>query len=335
MEEFFDYIVVVLCYVFCFANGFNDAANIIALPVSTRVISPFLALCIACIFEFIGCYFLGSLVVKTIVKDIVDVSILTMTDNTYRILFAALFAASGWSFGCTILGFPISSSHTLIGAMIGSVLGIYGYSIVKWNNVLKIILVLIFAPFLGFVVAYLLTKLIYLLFFNSSKKVSKIFDLVNILSICFFALAHGSNNGKKIVGMFMFCLLALNIYHLEDSIPSWILLSCASIISFGILLGGRNVMKTIGMRIYKMKNWQVTASQLTASFLTYIGSLLGFPLSTTHLIVGAVTGTGAAEKIKSIKWEVSLDIFTIWLLTLPLNVFLAYLIFKFLVFIKL
>lgn len=334
METLFNYIVISLCYVFCFLNGFGDAANIISLPISTRTISPFLALFIACIFEFIGCYFFGSLVVKTVVKDIVDLSFLN-TNSIYRVLFATLFAASGWSFICTVLGFPISSSHTLIGSMIGSVIGISGYNMIKWISVLRIILVLVLAPILGFVVAYLCAKIIYMFFFYASKKIGKIFDVLNILSICFFALAHGSNNGKKTVGLFMFCLSALNVYSFESSIPRWVLLSCAVVISLGILFGGRNVMKTIGMRIYKMKNWQVTVSQFTASTLTYIGSMLGLPLSTTHLIVGAVTGAGAADKIKSIKWDVNLDIFAIWVLTLPMNILLAYLIFKLLKFVNL
>lgn len=334
MNISFNYIVILLCYIFCFANGFNDAANIIALPISTRVISPFWALFLACVFEFIGCYFFGSLVVKTIIKDIVDLNFLVV-NNTYRILFATLFAASSWSITCTILGFPISSSHTLIGSMIGSVLGIYNYSLIKWINVLKIILVLIFAPFFGFIISYLLTKLVYILLFYAPKKISKIFDWLNILSICFFALSHGSNNGKKTVGLFMFCLLLLNVYNVDAPIPRWVILSCASVISFGILLGGRNVMKTVGMKIYKMKNWQVTISQFSASALTYIGSLLGLPLSTTHLIVGSIVGSGSADKVKSIKWEVSLDIFAVWVFTLPLNILLSYLIFKFLTFINL
>ncbi|MCS7228319.1 MAG: inorganic phosphate transporter, partial [Endomicrobia bacterium] len=318
MDVIISFLIILLCYIFCFSNGFNDAANIIALPIATRVISPSLALAVACVFEFVGCYFLGDLVFKTIVKDVIELNFLKVSNISY-VIFSALFAACGWVLACTIFGFPISSSHTLIGSMIGSVLSINFYA-VKWVSVLRVILVLIFAPFIGFVVAYLFTKIIYIMCSNAYKEINKFFKFLNVVSICFFALSHGANNGKKGVGLLMFCLIALNFYEIEFNIPKWALLSCACFISCGILLGGKRVIKTIGMKIYKIKHWQAAVSQLTAAGLTYLGTLFGFPLSTTHLIVGSITGSGSAERVKSVKWDVSLDIFIIWILTLPFNI---------------
>ncbi|MEN3013025.1 MAG: inorganic phosphate transporter [Endomicrobiia bacterium] len=326
MEWVLSITIIFLCYLFCFTNGFNDAANIIALPVVTRVISPFLGLFLACIFEFIGCYFLGELVLKTILKDIIDFSFLQ--SNLYKFLFSILFVASSWGIVCTILGFPISSSHTLIGALLGGAIGAKGFYVIKWINILKIVLFLILAPILSLFFCYLLTKIVYFIFLNSDKKVSKFFEVLQIFSLCFFALAHGSNNGKKIVGLFYFCLLVLGFYKAEEVLPQWVLLSCAIVISCGVFLGGKNVIKTVGMKIYKLKQWQAAISQFGSSLLLYLGSCLGIPLSSTHLIVGSVIGSGLSYKTKCVRWNFGLGIFLVWILTLPLSVILSYFVFN-------
>jgi len=205
-------IVVLLGLAFNFSNGFNDSANIIAIPISTRAIPPAKALILAGIFEFVGTYFFGQAVAKTIATGIVDPSIFVGNKYTVIILFATLLTSTLWNVICTILGMPISASHALIGGFIGSAVAIAGIGTVKWNNVTKIFLALLLAPVLGLICAFILTKIVFLLTKLASRKINKLFETLEVLASCFYAVSHGSNDGQKAIGIITFSLIVLGIY---------------------------------------------------------------------------------------------------------------------------
>ncbi len=322
-------IVVVLSLAFNFSNGFNDSANIIAIPIGTRAISPAKALILAGIFEFIGTYFFGQAVAKTIATGIVDPNIFVGNKYAVIILFATLLTSTLWNVICTILGMPISASHALIGGFIGSAIAIAGVNTVKWNNVLKIFLTLLLAPVLGLFSAYVLTKIIYFLTRSASRKINKLFETLEVLAACFYAISHGSNDGQKAIGIITFSLIILGVYTPTQTnfAPKWVIISCAVCITLGIMFGGWSVIKTIGMNIYKIKHVNGFIAQLSASLVIYFASVVGLPLSTTHVITTSVMGTGAAERLKGVRWGVGRNVITTWIITIPTTAavsFLAY-----------
>jgi len=328
-------IVVLLGLAFNFSNGFNDSANIIAIPVGTRAVSPVKALILAGIFEFIGTYFFGQAVAKTIGTGIVEPSIFVGNKYAVIILFATLLTSTLWNVICTILGMPISASHALIGGFIGSAIAIAGIEVVKWNNVLKIFLTLLLAPMLGLVCSYILTKIVYFIASSAPRKINKLFETLEVLASCFYAISHGSNDGQKAIGIITFSLIVLGVYTpTQDSFaPKWVIIACAICITLGIMFGGWAVIKTIGMNIYKIKHVNGFIAQLSASLVIYFASSIGLPLSTTHVITTSVMGTGAAERIKGVRWGVGRNVLFTWLLTIPATALVAFFVYRFIFFI--
>ena len=328
-------IVVLLGLAFNFSNGFNDSANIISIPIGTRAITPAKALVLAGIFEFFGTYFFGQAVAKTIGTGIVDPGIFVGNKYAVIILFATLLTSTLWNVVCTVLGIPISASHALIGGFIGSTIGIAGVVAVKWNNVSKIFLTLLLAPVLGLVCAYILTKIIYFLTRSASRKINKLFETLEVLALCFYAVSYGSNDGQKSIGIITFSLIVLGVYTPTQNsfAPKWVIIACAVCITLGIMFGGWSVIKTIGMNIYKIKHVNGFIAQLSASLVIYLASIIGLPLSTTHVITTSVMGTGAAERVKSVRWGVGRNVVVTWFITIPTTAVVAFLDYYFIFFI--
>ncbi|MFN3550599.1 MAG: anion permease [Endomicrobiia bacterium] len=321
-------LVVLLSLIFSFSNGYNNSANIIAIPVGTRALLPTKALILASIFEFIGTYFLGKEVAKTIAVGIIEPNIFFGNSYAIIILFSTLLTSIFWNIICTFLGIPVSASHALIGGFVGSSIAAFGYNVVKWNNVLKIFSMLIIAPILSFILSYLVTKISYFLSRNATLKINNLYKNLQIISSLGCALAHGSNDGQRNVGILTFGLIVLGIISpTKDGnlfVPRWIVFLSALSISLGIMFGGLSVIKTVGMNIYKIKHINGFSAQFTSTVVVYIASLLGIPLSTTHVVTTSVMGTGVAERIKAVKWLVSRDIFLTWILTIPLSLIISY-----------
>ncbi len=321
-------IVILLCLIFSFSNGYNNSANLIAIPVATRALIPTKALILASIFEFIGTYFFGKEVAKTIAVGIVEINI--FFDNSYAIiiLFSTLLTSIFWNIICTTFGIPVSASHALIGGFVGSSVAAFGYNVVRWSNVLKIFSMLIFAPIISFIFSYLLTKISYFLSRKATLKINNFYKNLQIISSLGCALAHGSNDGQRNVGILTFGLMILGVISYPKDgnffVPSWIIVLCALSISLGIMFGGLSVIKTVGMNIYRIKHINGFSAQVTSTIVVYLASLLGIPLSTTHVVTTSVMGTGAAERIKAVKWLVSRDIFLTWILTIPLSLIISY-----------
>jgi len=322
--------VILLNLIFSFSNGYNNSANLIAIPIGTRALLPIKALILASIFEFIGTYFLGQAVAKTIAVGIVNPIVFS---NNYAIiiLFSTLLTSIFWNTICTIIGFPVSASHALIGGFVGSSIAHSGFDIVNWNNVIKIFSMLIFAPIISFSLSYFITKIAYFLSRSASLKINNLYRNLQILSSIACALAHGSNDGKRNVGIFIFGLIVLGVLPTKNdvfSIPKWVTLLSALSISLGVMFGGLGVIKTIGMNIYKIKHINGFSAQTTSAIVVYLASLLGIPLSTTHVVATSVMGTGAAERIKAVRWFVSKDIFLAWILTIPFSILVSFVLYK-------
>lgn len=323
-------IVVILGLAFNFSNGFNDSANITAIPIGTRALRPVKALIIAGIFEFIGTYFFGQGVAKTIATGIIDPGLFVGNKYAVIILFATLLTSTAWNVVCTLLGMPISASHALIGGFIGSAVAITGFGSVQWNNVLRIFLTLFLAPAAGLVVAYILTKVVYIITANASVKINNLFKFLEVISSAFYAISHGSNDGQKAIGIITFSLIVLGLYNPQQGsfAPRWVIIACAICITLGIMFGGWSVIKTIGMNIYKIKHVNGFIAQGSAALVIYTASVLGLPLSTTHVITTSVMGTGAAERVKGVRWTVGKDVFITWLITIPVTSVVAFVIYK-------
>lgn len=321
-------IAILLSLIFSFSNGYNNSANIIAVPVATRALVPAKALVLAGIFEFIGTYFFGKEVAKTIAVGIVEPHIFFGNNYAIIILFSTLITSIFWNTVCTTFGIPVSASHALIGGFVGSSIAASGCNVVKWNNVLKIFSMLIIAPLISFFLSYLITKISYFLSRNATLKVNNFYKNLQIISSLGCALAHGSNDGQRNVGILTFGLIVLGVISpTKDGnflIPWWIVMLCALGISLGIMFGGLSVIKTVGMNIYKIKHINGFSAQATSTIVVYLASLLGIPLSTTHIVTTAVMGTGAAERIKAVRWLVSRDIFLTWILTIPISIVISY-----------
>ncbi len=322
--------VVLLNLVFSFSNGYNNSANLIAIPIGTRALLPIKALILASFFEFIGAYFLGQAVAKTVAVGIVNPAVFS---NNYAIiiLFSTLLTSIFWNTICTVIGFPISSSHALIGGFVGSSIAYAGFNVVNWNNVIKIFSMLIFAPIISFSLSYFITKIAYFLSRSASLKINNLYRNLQILSSWACAIAHGSNDGKRNVGIFVFSLMVLGVVSIKNGgffIPQWVILLSALSISSGVMFGGLGVIKTVGMNIYKIKHINGFSAQTTSALVVYLASLLGIPLSTTHVVATSVMGTGAAERIKAVRWLVSKDIFLAWILTIPFSIFVSFILYK-------
>ncbi|PIU83436.1 MAG: anion permease [Elusimicrobia bacterium CG06_land_8_20_14_3_00_38_11] len=318
-------LIVVLALVFDFSNGFNDSANIVATVIGTRALTPAKAIFFASIFEFIGAYFLGTAVAKTIGKGIIDPMIITGDKYGIVIIFATVLSAAGWNVICSIFGFPVSASHALVGGLVGAGMVAGGLDIVQWKNVLTIIVVLILAPVMGFVGSFIVTKIVYFLARGATPRVNKLFKFLQICSSMTFALSHGTNDAQKTMGIITFALIVLGLYKPTGDvfIPNWVIIACALSITLGIVLGGKAVISTVGMDIYKIKPINGFSAEGAGAGVIYLATALGLPVSTTHIISGAVMGTGAAERIKAVRWGQSANIFIVWLITIPSTIIVS------------
>ncbi len=320
-------ITIFLCLIFAFTNGFNDSANAIATVVASRTLNPRKAVFIISIFEFCGAVFFGRAVAQTIGFGIIAPQIFSKATflESITLIWATLLGASLWNGICTILGFPISASHSLIGGFIGSGIVASGIGCVQWKNVVyKIIIVMITSPILGFLIGYLLTKLSYFLTINSPPSVVKKFRIMEIISSILFGISHGSNDAAKPMGLVMFTLISLNLVQFYDpvtvakgKIPLWVMLSCGIALTLGIMFGGKEVIKTIGRRVYKVKSVNSFAAEFGGAAVIYASSIFGFPVSTSHIITSSVIGSGFAEKPKHVGWMVLKRIVFAWIFTLP------------------
>jgi len=313
----FLYIVIGLVIIFDFINGFHDSANSIATIVSTKVLSPFSAVLLAAVFNFIAFTIFPLKVAGTIGKGIINPDVINLT-----VIAAALVAAIFWNLLTWWLGLPSSSSHTLVGGLVGAAIASSGVSSVIFSGVWKIVIFIVVAPVLGMVISFLISALVmYIAKNHSPSGVDKHFRRLQLLSASAFSLGHGGNDAQKSMGIIWVALIVTGFVTKNDKIEDhmWIILSCQAAIALGTLFGGWRIVKTMGQRITKLKPFEGFCAE-TAGALTLFGAThFGIPVSTTHTITGAIIGVGARKGASAVKWGVTTNIFWAWILTIPVS----------------
>ena len=311
------YLVVGFALVFDFANGMNDAANAIATVVTTRVLSPTVAIIFGAVLNFVGAFW-SDAVAKTIGTDIADPKLLTTTT-----FLAAVIAAPIWVFWCTIKGLPISCSHSLMGALIGSVLASAGADALKSGGIIKIVKGVFTSPIAGFFVGMLIITLISWTFRRARPKtVHGIFGKLQIVSAGLMAFAHGTGDAQKAMGIITGTLIAGGMIDshggTEFHIPPWVRIACATAMGVGTAVGGWAVIKTLGSRLAHIRPFQGFAAETASAGTILLNTHFGVPISTTHSITGAIMGIGAANGMRTVRWGVGRKIVFAWLCTFPI-----------------
>jgi PiT family inorganic phosphate transporter len=306
-------IVVATALAFDYTNGFHDTANAIATMVSTRAMAPRVAVLYASILNFAGA-FISLKVAATVAKDFVDPALVTP-----EIVFGGLVGAIAWNLATWYFGLPSSSSHALIGGVVGAALVALGGGAVSGHNLLaKLLIPALIAPMLAFLVAGLAILVAYRIVGGLSPgPVTRGYRLGQVLSGGLLSLAHGTNDAQKTMGVITLVLISNGNLASDGKTPTWVIASAATAIALGTYSGGWRIIKTVGTRIIKMDTAQGFSAQGSGAAVILAASHFGYPLSTTHVISGAVMGSGAAKRLSAVRWGVAGNMIGAWILTLP------------------
>ncbi|MFA5205303.1 MAG: inorganic phosphate transporter [Lentisphaeria bacterium] len=320
-------VVVIIALIFDFLNGFHDAANAIATIVITRTLTPGQAVIMAGLADFTG-YFFGGVAVANTVGKIIDldavgaggIALLTSPDVKLTLLLAALSGAVLWNILTWLLGLPTSSSHALIGGLVGSGVAAAGFGVVKWSVVLWIAAFILVAPVMGLVAALLFTTAIIWLFRKSNPAwAGQLFRRLQLVSAAWYCTGHGRNDAQKTMGVIALALAAGGFISKTAEIPHWVVLSCYSAIALGTMFGGWRIVKTMGTRITKIRAMEGFCAESAAGLVLMATAHYGVPVSTTHVISGAIMGVGTVERAAKVRWVTARNILWSWILTMPLT----------------
>ena len=317
-------IVLLLVLAAEYVNGWTDAPNSIATVVSTRVMSPGWAILMAALFNILGAMS-GTAVATTIGKGIVRPEVINLIT-----VGAAMVGIVSWStFTYYWGGLPTSESHALIAGLTGAGLATAGPSALLWSGWQKVFLGLLFSTFLGFGGGLVLMSAIYWIFAKTRPAtVRRVFGKAQLLSAAFMAFSHGSNDGQKFIGVFSLVLLLSGV-HSQFHVPLWVILLCATVMGIGTAFGGWKIMKTMGLKLTKLEPVHGFAAETASACTIQIASHFGIPLSTTHTINTTIMGVGATRRLSAVRWGVTKDIVTAWILTFPVCGFIAWCVAKF------
>ena len=305
-------LLILVALAFDFMNGLHDAANSIATIVSTRVLKPQYAVVWAAFFNFAAFFVFGVHVANTVGKGIVDPN---LVDDS--LIFGALMGAISWNAITWWGGIPSSSSHALIGGIVGAGIAKAGFSAVIWGGLSKTIIAIVVSPFTGFVLALLLVLFVSWAFVKSSPAFADgFFRKSQLVSAALYSLGHGSNDAQKTAGLIAVLLYSHGIYS-EFTVPGWVILACYTVMGMGTLMGGWRIVHTMGSKITRLTPMQGSCAE-TAGALTLFGATyLGIPVSTTHTITSAIVGVGAARRVSAVRWNVATGIVYAWVITMP------------------
>ncbi|HEY2884026.1 MAG TPA: anion permease [Rhizomicrobium sp.] len=305
--------LVATALLFDFLNGLHDAANSIATIVSTRVLSPRYAVGWAAFFNFIAFLVFGLHVAKTIGTGIVAPSVITD-----QVIFGALMGAIVWNVITWLGGIPSSSSHALIGGLVGSGVAHSGWSAIVWTGLGKTIGAIFLSPTLGFVLALLLVLIVSWAFVRTRPAlVEMIFRQAQFVSASLYSLGHGGNDAQKTMGIIAALLFAHGALGGDFFVPLWVVLSCQAAMALGTLFGGWRIVRTMGSRITRLTPLQGVCAETAGSITLFLATGFGIPVSTTHTITGAIVGVGAARRTSAVRWNVAKDIVIAWVVTMP------------------
>ena len=311
--------LVAIALVFDFFNGMNDAGNSIATIVSTRVLKPQYAVIWASFFNFIAFVFFGLHVAETLGTGIIDVSIVTP-----RVIFGALVGAIAWDVITWLAGIPSSSSHALIGGLIGAGTAKAGFSAVVWGGVGKTSIAIVLSPLLGFGLALVLMLTVSWLFVRTTPyTVDRNFRMMQFISASMISLGHGGNDAQKTMGIIAVLIYSQGYMGATFYVPFWVVLSCQAAIGLGTLAGGWRIVKTMGTKITRLTPVQGFCAETGGAITLFMATELGIPVSTTHTITSAIMGVGAAKKISAVRWNVANNIVVAWIVTIPASGLIA------------
>lgn len=306
-------ILLVFGLSFDFLNGFHDSANVVATMIASRAMTPRAALIIAAVSEFSGPLLFGVAVATTIGREVAPLEMLTIP-----VVFAALVAASSWDLITWFFGIPSSSSHALIGGILGAVMMGSGWQSVNFGGLTKIGIALFFSPVVGFAVGWLLMRLILFLARDATPKANLFFKKAQVPTALALALSHGANDAQKTMGIITMGLVILG-YQKTFHVPLWVILASASAMAFGTFTGGWRIIHTLGGKFYHIRPVHGFSAQLASAAVILSASLLGGPVSTTQVVSTSILGVGAAQRRSQVRWGVMADLLTAWLLTIPVS----------------
>jgi PiT family inorganic phosphate transporter len=304
---------------FDFLNGLHDAANSIATVVSTRVLSPQLAVCWAAFFNFIAFLFFGLHVANTIGTGIINPN-----DVTSAIIFSALIGAISWNVITWLLGIPSSSSHALIGGLLGAGIAKTGIGTVVWSGVIKTTFGIFLAPLLGMLVAILLMLLVAWVFRRmTANRADRVFRRTQLFTAALYSLGHGGNDAQKTMGIIAILLYSQGMMEGGFHVPFWVVITCQFAMGLGTLMGGWRIVHTMGSKITRLTPQQGVCAEAGGSIMLFGATWLGIPVSTTHTITGSIMGVGAARRASAVRWGVAGNIIIAWFITLPASAAIA------------
>jgi PiT family inorganic phosphate transporter len=305
--------LIILALTFDFLNGFNDSANSIATIVSTRVLTPGTAVIWAAFFNFIAFLFFGLHVANTIGKGIIDISVMDS-----QVIFATLVGACLWDLIAWYLGLPTSSSHALIGGMVGAALVKSGPDALVWKGILKTVTFIFVAPTVGLILGLTIGVFVHWIFRKATPfGVDYIFRRGQLISAAFYSLGHGGNDAQKTMGIIAGLLFSAGLIGPKFHIPLWVVLACQAAIALGTMFGGWRIVKTMGQKIAKLKPVDGFCAETGAAFSLLMSTMLGIPVSTTHTITGSIMGVGSLHRLSAVRWGVAGRIIWAWILTIP------------------
>lgn len=312
-------VVVFLALAFDFINGFHDTANAIATSVSTRALSPRMAIILASVMNFVGAMMFTG-VAKTIGGKVADPATLTYG---VQIVIATLIAAIAWNLITWWFGIPSSSSHALIGSLAGAVIAAEGFGGVNASGFTSIVQALIFSPLIAFSVGFIVMWLLKRIFARANPhSVNKGFRTMQIVTAAVQAFSHGTNDAQKAMGIITFALVAASYQDTLD-VPFWVKVSAATAMALGTSVGGWKIIKTMGTKIFKIEPVNGFAADTTSAAVIMTATFAHFPVSTTHVITSAILGVGSAKRFSDVKWNVAGRIVSAWLITIPISALLA------------
>ncbi|WCK55902.1 inorganic phosphate transporter [Aneurinibacillus sp. Ricciae_BoGa-3] len=317
-------LIIALAFAFDFINGFHDTANAIATSVSTRALSPRIAIVMAACMNFLGALtFTG--VAQTVTKGIVDPFKL---EHGMTVVFAALLSAIIWNLVTWYYGIPSSSSHAIIGSIAGAAIASAGFGIINFNGFIKIIEALVTSPFIALIVGFLMMKLFHAVFKNFSLgKTNRNFRIFQIFTAAMQSFSHGTNDAQKAMGIITMALIAGH-WQTTSDIPMWVRIGAAISMGLGTSIGGWKIIKTVGGKIMKLRPVNGAAADLSSALIIFGFTNWHLPVSSTHVISSAIMGVGSAERVKGVKWGVARRIVITWIITLPVSALIAAILYK-------
>jgi PiT family inorganic phosphate transporter len=312
-------VLVVVALAFDFMNGFHDAANSIATVVSTRVLTPYQAVMMAAFFNFAALFVFQLKVAATVGKGIVDPAIVD-----HYVIFGALAGAIAWNIITWYYGIPSSSSHALIGGLVGAAIAKAGTGHLIGAGIVKTVAFIFVAPLLGMLFGALLMLMVAWLFVRSTPaRVDRWFRRLQLVSASAYSLGHGGNDAQKTAGVIWVLLIGAGYLGTDDPLPMWVVASCYVMIALGTAFGGWRIVKTMGQRITKLKPVGGCCAETGGALMLFLATGFGIPVSTTHTITGAIIGVGSTQSVSAVRWGVAGNIVLAWVLTIPCTAFIA------------